>query len=129
LTFKTDPEKLWRLDHLADLRSRYLQLERLAGEAALDVDRVLNDEMDLEPTSVPYAPSSGDYYAMMDDVEEAAMLEQMELDELVDLRPDDGMGGPVAEYESDEYDDIFMELISEHPEVEHAQAQMGFMHW
>jgi hypothetical protein len=129
LICKTDLEQLWRLDHLADLRRRYLELERLAGEAALDVDRMLNDEMDLEQTNALYGPSSEDYYAMMDDVEAAAMLEQMELDELVDLRREDGMGGLVAEYESDEYDDIFMELISEHPEVEHAPAQMGFMHF
>jgi hypothetical protein len=82
---------------------------------------VLNDEMDLEQPAD--RPSSEDYYAMMD-VEEAAMLEQMELDELVQLRPDEGR--TVSEYESDEYDDIFMDYLSEHPEAE--QFQMDFMH-
>jgi hypothetical protein len=87
------------------------------------VDLVLTDEMDLEPPAD--RASSEDYYAMMD-VEEAAMLEQMELDELEELRRDEGRCATVAEYESDEYDDIFMDYISEHPEVE--QAQMDFMH-
>jgi hypothetical protein len=102
---------------MADLRQSYTQLERLAAEAALDVDRVLNDEIDLE--SPDDQPSSEDYDAVMD-AEEAAMLEQMELDE---LRQDVGGPAAVPEYESDEYDDIFMDYIAEHPEVE-----MDFMH-
>jgi hypothetical protein len=122
----TDNEaQLWQLDHLTELRRRYSELERLAGEAALDVDRALRDEMELGPSSYR-APADEGYFGMMDDdVEEAALLEQMELDELMELRRDEGVragSGAVAEYEADEYDDIFMEFISEHPEVDHTQA-------
>jgi len=63
----------------------------------------------------------------MDDVEEAAILEQMELDELMELRQDDGGARTgsraVPEHEAYEYDDCVpmtssWTFISSHPEAE-----------
>jgi hypothetical protein len=103
----------------------------MASEVMLDVNRAHIEEVELvsgTPSRTHLMASSVDCLGL-DDAEEAALLEQMELEELMGLKMEDqgqmefqSSGSVPSDYDSEEYDSIFMEFITEHPEVEQAHA-------